>query len=64
MGFQAKFGGTCASCHNPIEPGHDINTFGMTGSSQVPRYEHADCRPHLDVTCSICGDKWATCGCP
>lgn len=71
MSFKAKYEGKCAQCHEPIEPGQEVKTYGMTAASRIERYEHVDCVPSLkasptfaETICSICGDKWAECACP
>lgn len=71
MSFEAKYPGKCAECHQPIEVGQEVETYGMTASSHYERYQHADCLPSLkasptfaSTTCSICGGKWSECACP
>lgn len=61
MGFEAKYDGNCKRCDDPIEPGQEVEPYGLGPHGW---YQHVVCPGMADITCSICGDKWVDCDCP
>ena len=68
VSFKAKYETTCAKCREPIKPGQEIETYGMTADSHYERFQHVDCLPsvkanprHAETVCPFCGGKWADC---